>query len=86
MATKSYKIRVADIPSRNGGPSLPQYSVTLPADLAGPLSDAGFRVRFEVVEDGILIIPVPAEDLTKDADLREKAEALVNRFTSGKEG
>ena len=37
MATKSYKIRVADIPSRNGGPSLPQYSVTLPADLAGPL-------------------------------------------------
>jgi hypothetical protein len=59
-----------------------QYSTSLPFDIAEPLYEAGFRVRFEVRDDGILIIPVPGDERATKDDTRSLAQALVERFTS----
>jgi hypothetical protein len=83
MAITSYKIRTSMVTGGNGH-GYPTYTVSLPKEIAEPLHEAGFRVRYEVREDCIAIIPVPVETV-ESTPLKDQALSLVNRITNGKE-
>lgn len=82
MAITSYKIRVSLVTT--GDRKYLTYTVSLPKEIAEPLQEAGFRVRYEVREDCIAIIPVPVETV-ESTPLKDQALSLVNRITNGKE-
>lgn len=79
----TYKIRMSLV--TNGDRKYPQYTLTLPIEIAAPLHEAGFRVRYEVREDCVAIIPVPQDKDAHDTSVRDMAVSLVDRFTNGKE-
>lgn len=63
------------------------YSVTIPTSIAAPLYDAGFRVRFSVTDDGILMTLVPTGKPDNHvSEERLATESLIARLTNGKEG
>jgi hypothetical protein len=80
----TYKIRKTHVGNGPNGRKYPQYTISLPIEIAEPLHAAGFRVRFEVREDCIAIIPVPSDRDPHDTAVRDKAASLVDRFTNGK--
>jgi hypothetical protein len=55
-----------------------QYVTTIPPHIAGPLYEANLAVTFEVVEDGILMRPVPMDEPV--AEPADEALALVARI------
>lgn len=83
----TYKIRKSHTTSRTDGSKYPQFTLTLPIEIAGPLHAAGCRVRYEVRDDCIAIIPVPVETGVSDSETHNRVVSLVDRFiTSGQEG
>lgn len=77
----SYKIRSAVVKGTNGT-GYRQYTVSLPPEIGAPLYEAGFRVRYEVRDDGILIIPIPSDEREPEPDTHAKVIALVERFST----
>jgi hypothetical protein len=72
----TYKIRHAV----TGGHD--QYAVTVPPSIAAPLHEAGFRVRYEVRDEGILIILVPSDERLLPDDTTQRVNALMERYST----
>lgn len=81
----TYKIRKGKVGNGPGGKKYPQFVVTLPVEIAAPLEAAGFRVRYEVRDDCIAIIPVAPSVEPVDTDVRKRVVSLVDRVTNGEE-
>lgn len=58
-----------------------QYFLTVPMHVAAPLYDADLALTFEVVEDGIMLRPVPMQQSVGDMPSHSAARALVERIT-----
>lgn len=73
--------------SRRTSPSgTHQYITSIPGNIAGPLYDADFAIVYEVVEDGVLMRPVPMQVARKDQPDDSAARALVERIASREVG
>lgn len=59
-----------------------QYITTIPAAIAGPLYDADLAIMYEVVEDGVLMRPVPMQVARTEMPDDSAARALVERVKS----
>ncbi len=69
----AYTIRKNDNGSANG-----QYFTTIPTHIAAPLYEADLALTYEVVDEGILIRPVPMRSDDSVGD--DAARALVDRI------
>lgn len=59
-----------------------QYVLTVPRNIAKPLHDASMAVVYEVVDEGILLRPVPMTT-EPETDVSRKMDDLLKRSTSG---
>lgn len=66
------------ITKRDNGGVNGQYFTTIPAHIAAPLYEADLALTYEVVDEGILIRPVPMRSDDSVGD--DAARALVDRI------
>lgn len=66
------------ITKRDNGSANGQYFTTIPTHIAAPLYEADLALTYEVVDEGILIRPVPMRSDDSVGD--DAARALVDRI------